>query len=247
MMRCSLTDVSTASTSSRRPRRSGGRAPAVRTRNAGARVRRVRLVRRDGRFHRPALPAPAVAPRRRRRRTLPQGVREREASRTSSPAGCSRVPGTALLSSLLTEPLHAYYTGPAGWSPVVAGHSRFARQGNACSGGNSGSEPVVPVEPVPACHAGGRGFESRRSRSSLALWPCGIARHTSEREPARPWPIRGPREHEGFRPSAARRATSESWAPAKRWRPSVSPSDRGAQPDSSCYRDAAKVPPSPTS
>jgi hypothetical protein len=73
------------------------------------------LVRRDGRFHRPALPAPAVAPRRRRRRTLPQGVREREASRTSSSAGCSRVPGTALLSSLLTEPLHTYYTGPAGW------------------------------------------------------------------------------------------------------------------------------------
>ncbi len=32
--------------------------------------------------------------------------------------------------------------------------------------GNSGWEPTVPVKHSPACHAGGRGFESRRSRFS---------------------------------------------------------------------------------
>jgi hypothetical protein len=34
--------------------------------------------------------------------------------------------------------------------------------------GNSGWQPAVSVEPVPVCHAGGRGFESRRSRSCPA-------------------------------------------------------------------------------
>jgi len=35
--------------------------------------------------------------------------------------------------------------------------------------GNSRSQPAVPVELVPVCHAGGRGFESRRSRLSKCL------------------------------------------------------------------------------
>jgi hypothetical protein len=35
--------------------------------------------------------------------------------------------------------------------------------------GNSRSEPPVAVELVPVCHAGGRGFESRRSRLSKCL------------------------------------------------------------------------------
>jgi hypothetical protein len=35
--------------------------------------------------------------------------------------------------------------------------------------GKSGWQPAVSVEPVPVCHAGGRGFESRRSRSIFRL------------------------------------------------------------------------------
>ena len=38
--------------------------------------------------------------------------------------------------------------------------------------GNSGSEPAVPVGPVPVCHAGGRGFESRRSRKKSCKSAC---------------------------------------------------------------------------
>ena len=48
--------------------------------------------------------------------------------------------------------------------------------------GNSGWEPVVPAEVVPACHAGGRGFESCRSRKLPAnqhLLSAGAARTTA--------------------------------------------------------------------
>jgi hypothetical protein len=47
--------------------------------------------------------------------------------------------------------------------PVIAGSTCDEMPALA---GNSGSQPAVPVAPVPVCHAGGRGFESRRSRES---------------------------------------------------------------------------------
>jgi hypothetical protein len=45
---------------------------------------------------------------------------------------------------------------------------------------NSGSEPAVAVELVPVCHAGGRGFESRRSRKNTCK--NGILRCQAGRE-----------------------------------------------------------------
>jgi hypothetical protein len=48
--------------------------------------------------------------------------------------------------------------------PVVAGSLGDEMPALA---GNSGSQPAVAVQLVPACHAGGRGFESRRSRRKL--------------------------------------------------------------------------------
>src|SRR5438876_1127664 len=53
----------------------------------------------------------------------------------------------------------------------------------AALAGNSGCEPAVAVEPVPACHAGGRGLESRRSRKSPCKSAYPVVRPDAESRP----------------------------------------------------------------
>ena len=77
---------------------------------------------------------------------------------TESPGGVPRRRFIAVISptrrGMLLDPttdrLHAFYTGSA----------RFS---------NSGWQPGVPVELVPACHAGGRGFESSCPRDRMVI------------------------------------------------------------------------------
>jgi hypothetical protein len=49
--------------------------------------------------------------------------------------------------------------------------------------GNSRSEPVVAVGPVPVCHAGGRGFESRCSRKTPCKLACCVVRRDARSAP----------------------------------------------------------------
>src|SRR6266508_680075 len=52
--------------------------------------------------------------------------------------------------------------------PQVPANPRDGTAERPAHGGNPRRSPVSPEAPRPACHAGGRGFESRRSRKSPA-------------------------------------------------------------------------------
>ena len=64
-----------------------------------------------------------------------------------------------------TRTARALPSGSQSW-PVTASSIGYELPAPASS---SGWKPPVPVQPVPASHAGGRGFESRRSRSVKCL------------------------------------------------------------------------------
>jgi hypothetical protein len=59
--------------------------------------------------------------------------------------------------------LHTYYTAMPGGSRSQRVAAGSLGEEMPASAGNYGSQLAVAVEPVPACHGGGRGFESRRS------------------------------------------------------------------------------------
>src|SRR5438128_2743517 len=59
---------------------------------------------------------------------------------------------------------------------------------------NSRCEPAVPVELVPVCHAGGRGFESRRSRKRACKWAYHVVGLDSKSKPTTQTLSRGERK-----------------------------------------------------
>ena len=77
----------------------------------------------------------------------------------------------ALLPNSQPERPHAYYTGSAGRQRVVAGQRRSLGEEMPASAGNTRSQLAVPVEPVPACHAGGhRSPKAPQIRRDIVGW-----------------------------------------------------------------------------
>jgi hypothetical protein len=94
--------------------------------------------------------------------------------------------------------------------------------------GNSGPQPVVAVEPVPACHAGGRGFESRRFRKVPANRHIALSGRTRQsarlHKRAFGWSRNGPKRtenpserHEDKPFAAASRTASKTAGDYTKW------------------------------
>ena len=74
----------------------------------------------------------------------------------------ARIPVVGILDN---TPSRADTAGGRRKLPPGPGYPRKARVERTCSRDNPRPLPLSPEVPRPACHAGGRGFESRRSRS----------------------------------------------------------------------------------
>ena len=116
---------------------------------------------------------------------------------TANTSGWARCPVLSLTAYSCTEETRAT-SHPALIPHEVAVSSRVdplipIAQGSkkACSRRESPPSPRRPEVPRPACHAGGRGFESRRSRLPKCLQMSdSCCRH--RRVFSLSWPIRGP-------------------------------------------------------
>ena len=95
--------------------------------------------------------------------TGPQGVSASDGALIEE-LGDRRPTTSTLLPILAWRAPHTCRTGCTRRQPVVAVRAGSLGEEMPAVAGDSGSEPAVPGCAAPACHAGGRGFESRRSR-----------------------------------------------------------------------------------